>query len=106
MTVIYHHFLCLSNLSQTLFRFALRWHGKCSHGGGESPARLQEKKERQSLIKNMKPTVSEFPECFFEIDDVFRKEKKKNYSMAEIMELLNVVSTETLSVPQVQREKA
>lgn len=36
----------------------------------------------------------------------FRKEKKKNYSMAEIMELLNVVSTETLTVPQVQREKA
>lgn len=65
------------------------------------------KKERQSLIKNMKPTVSEFPECFFEIDDVFQEgKKKKNYSMAEIMELLNVVSTETLTVPQVQREKA
>lgn len=31
----------------------------------------RKKKERQSLIKNMKPTVSEFPECFFEIDDVF-----------------------------------
>lgn len=55
----------------------------------------------------MKPTVSEFPECFFEIDDVFQEGKKKrNYSMAEIMELLNVVSTETLTVPQVQREKA
>lgn len=25
----------------------------------------------------MKPTVSEFPECFFEIDDVFQEGKKK-----------------------------
>lgn len=25
----------------------------------------------------MKPTVSEFPECFFEIDDVFQEGKKR-----------------------------
>lgn len=37
----------------------------------------RKKKERQSLIKNMKPTVSGFPKCFFEIDDAFRKEKKE-----------------------------
>lgn len=62
MTVIYH----------TLF-LDLPW------GGMENAAMVVEsrlhgyrkKKERQSLIKNMKPTVSEFPECFFEIDDVF-----------------------------------
>lgn len=31
----------------------------------------RKKKERESLIKKMKPIVSKFPKCFFEIDDVF-----------------------------------